>query len=689
MRLVERDLIGTLKRGIKKPPKVIARRIQSEINAELERFLAPRRSRSLTGAALLKGLGVESLEALWAGMRARPFVTQTRGISQQVYDFICPSDSGRITHAAEAAMANRVDLMGSGEIELGPKIDWHKDYKSGYRWPPEFFRNIDYANPGRPSDIKFPWELSRLQWLIPAGQAYLLTGDESYALKTREVLEDWIASNPYAFSVNWACTMEAAMRIFSWTWFFHVFAHSKAWSDSAFRSQFIKALYLHGEFTERHFEHSDINGNHCTADAAALVFAGLFFGSGAGPKRWLDSGWRILSEELPRQVFADGVDFEASVAYHRLILELFFLPALYRENCGLPVPDWYKQRVAAMAQFTAAYSRLDGATPLWGDSDNARVLPFGAQHLNDHRYLPGIVGAAWGVEGLKKQFSGSRAEIFWLLGERASSTLPLTDVPHEALKSQAFPEGGFYIMRNARDHVFIDCGPLGLGGRGGHGHSDCLSFEAVLDGVHLISDCGSYLYTASYEERNSFRSTAYHNTPQIDGEELNRFISPNHLWNLHNDAHPQVRRWESGDERDLFCGAHTGYQRLLEPVTPVREIKLEHKRHRLTVRDEFEGTGEHAVQVPLHLAPGVTAVQMGNGSLKLVCGDQTFTLEWNGSEHWNLEIGRGRVSPSYGLSVPVTRLLWRREGLVNIVALEIAIAPDGAVGKEESKSHGS
>ncbi len=35
-------------------------------------------------------------------------------------------------------------------------------------------------------------------------------------------------------------------------------------------------------------------------------------------------------------------------------------------------------------------------------------------------------------------------------------------------------------MRNNVDHVFIDCGPLGLAGRGGHGHNDCLAFEAVL-----------------------------------------------------------------------------------------------------------------------------------------------------------------------------------------------------------------
>ena len=63
-------------------------------------------------------------------------------------------------------------------------------------------------------------------------------------------------------------------------------------------------------------------------------------------------------------------------------------------------------------------------------------------------------------------------------------------------------------MAGGGDHVFIDAGPVGMKGRGGHGHNDCLSFEAVLDGVPLIVDSGAYVYTASVEWRNRFRSTA-------------------------------------------------------------------------------------------------------------------------------------------------------------------------------------
>jgi hypothetical protein len=72
-------------------------------------------------------------------------------------------------------------------------------------------------NPRDSSDVEVAWDLSRLQWLMPAGQAYLLTGEERYAEAVRAVLESWIDANPYAQTVNWSSTMEAALRILSWT----------------------------------------------------------------------------------------------------------------------------------------------------------------------------------------------------------------------------------------------------------------------------------------------------------------------------------------------------------------------------------------------------------------------------------------------------------------------------------------
>ena len=77
-----------------------------------------------------------------------------------------------------------------------------------------FFRDVQIQDLGRRSDIKVPWELSRLQWLAPVAQAYLIDGDEKYAEFARDVLESWMVSNPYARGPNWAVTMEPATDIY-------------------------------------------------------------------------------------------------------------------------------------------------------------------------------------------------------------------------------------------------------------------------------------------------------------------------------------------------------------------------------------------------------------------------------------------------------------------------------------------
>jgi hypothetical protein len=669
---VRKNLLGKLRRGVRKPPRVIARRIADEFRAEADRFLSPWHARRLTPDNLSRALGATDVDQVWTRLAARPYFSNIAGVHCADLEYACPNAVQRIKDAAAQVLAHRVDLLGSGPINIGTPIDWHCDFKTGHRWTPAYYRNIEYNNLDRSSDVKVPWEISRLQWLIPAGQAYLLTGHEYYAESVRDIVLDWIEANPYAHSVNWACTMEVALRILTFTWLFHVFQGSRAWRDESFRFRFLASVFMHAQFTERNLEGADINGNHFTADAAGLLFAGLFFGSGDAPARWAAMGWETLSDEQPRQVFMDGVDFEASVPYHRLVLELFLLPALYRMAVGLPIAEAYRARLESMARFTAAYTRSDGSVPLWGDADDARALPFGGQDINDHRYLIGLSAVCWKSEELRGAFSGPLDEVFWTFGRPACEWLSQRTTS-QTPRSTAFPQGGFYVMRNESDHVFIDCGPVGLAGRGGHGHNDCLSFEAVLQGTRLIGDCGAYLYTASAKERNLFRSTAYHNTPRVDGQEINRFIAWDNLWSLHDDAVPEVRHWTTGPDRDAFKGAHSGYRRLPGGVVPVREIILDHTAHALTIRDEFEGVGLHDVEIPLHLHPDVDAEQVAPGRVHLHANDKHFEVAWSDAHAWLFHIEPARVSSSYGVATGSKKLVWRRRG--PLVALEVRLSP--------------
>lgn len=649
-------------------PGSLARRLVSEALVELERFNAPRRAVRFDEAALLAATAADSIEALWHRIASRPWPTWLPTEANR--EAIPSAQRVAILARAERGRMGSVDLLGSGAVTLGSNVDWSMDYRTAVRWPAGYARRLEVLDLSRPSDVKFPWELSRMQWLIPVAQAYALTGDERFAASVRETIESWLAANQYASSVNWSVTMEVAIRTLTFTWFFHVMHDSTSWADRAFQSQFLRALYLHGDFIGRNLERSDVNGNHYTADAAGLVFAGLFFGQGDGPMRWAHLGWKILESEIDRQVSSDGVDFEMSTAYHRLVMELFLFPAMYLKRSGFTVPEFYRKRLTAMAQFVAAYSRPDGTIPLWGDADNGRALPFGTQPLNDHRYLVQLVSAAWDPPELRDVATGPTDERDWWFGPGSAPP----GGSHIQDRSIAFKDAGVYIMRTQRDHVFIDCGPVGLSGRGGHGHNDCLSLEVVLDGARLIVDTGTYVYTSSVEWRNRFRGTAFHNTPLIDGAEQNRFVRPEFLWLLQNDAHPSVELWEDGEETNLFRGSHSGYMRLPSPVRPVRTVVLHRSRHAVAITDAFIGAGLHSITVPYHLAPEVVIEREDDRSVVLRAAARRFILGWTSPAYWKMTTEPSWVSPSYGLKVPTQRIVFRRTG--HLATLGVVVTPE-------------
>ena len=662
-------IIALARRILKKSPRFIVARLFHEVHVRIERYRAPARGRKLLAKDISSLLGHENIGRTWDALAGRAYVAAPLDCGK--LEKLLPNERKRIIALAAKAVRHEVSLLGSGPVSLGDPIDWHLDYKTGIGWPPAYCASIEYNNLDQPSDVKFPWEMSRMQWMIPLAQAYLLTGDDRYAQKVRELLEHWIANNPYAGTIVWSCTMDVALRAITWTYFFHALNASPSWSDTGFRKLFLASLFSHGDFTARHLEKSDINGNHYTADAAGLVFLGLFFGDMPASKQWVERGWEILTSEILLQVYPDGVDFEASIPYHRPVQELFPLPAIYRQRLSLPVEDAYRERLLAMARFTAAYSRTNGSIPLWGDADDARTLPFKSYPINDHRYLVGIAGLALQDSELVRLSSGPRHEAAWLLGPDQAQQLP--ESPNYEVGSQAFNDGGFYIMRSKDSHIFFDCGPLGLAGRGGHGHNDLLSFSAVIEGVELVSDCGAYLYTADYRERNNFRSTAYHNTPIIDGQEINRFVRPDYLWFLENDAAFMVEDLDLGDSRDRVIASHTGYARLDDPVIVRRTIDFDHASSTLSVGDQFIASQDHLFEVPLHLAESVVAERETSSRLKLGAMGKIFSLDWESEGDWELVIGSGRISRSYGQAVKTTRLCWRRTGIAK--PLKIILRP--------------
>jgi hypothetical protein len=308
-----------------------------------------------------------------------------------------------------------------------------------------------------------------------------------------------------------------------------------------------------------------------------------------------------------------------------------------------------------MVEFVEAYTKPDGSIPLIGDADDGRVQKLGVQGINDHRYLLAAGAVLWGRGDFKRAAGQFRDEAFWLLGPDGARAFDRLDASDAPPASKAFQAGGFYVLRTGRAHVIIDCGEVGMHGRGGHGHSDITSLEVWLDGMNLVSDCGAYLYTSSREWRNRFRSTAFHNVVQVDGEELSRLVSPDHLWQLRDDARPRGVVWQWGDRADYFRGTHDGYGRLDPPVLVTREVLLDKKGPDILIRDSLEGAGARELRWRFHLDPAVTAEKDLDidHDVRLIVGgrDAWFQVVQPAAES-SVTIDEGWVSPSFGVHTP-------------------------------------
>ena len=669
---MKRSLLSLGIRALQTPLPILARRVVFEARGQMDRIYAPKRLLKFKTETLLQETGQKTIAELWECLAAKEFFCPTDLSTGVKFKHEFPHLTKTIINRAELAEQHTVDLLGSGPVNLGKHIDWCKDFKTDIRWPNVFFADIEYNNLELPSDVKVPWELSRMQWLIPVGMAYLLTSEEKYGRLVKEELLSWIQANPYGFSVNWSCTMEVALRIVTWTWFFHVFNSSESWQDTEFQDLFLRTLWLHGEFTSRHLEYAFINGNHYTADAAGLVFSGLFFGGKNKAAKWLDNGVKILEREILNQVSDDGVDFEGSIPYQRLITELFLYPAMFLTARGYKISRKYRDRLQAMADFIRCYSQPDGNCPLIGDADDGRMLPFGTQHINNHLYLVTAVQRFLSGKDYKPLDSDSDAEIFWLFGNTGGMKVC------DESESKDFALGGYYVMRHQKDYVFIDCAPIGTGGRGGHGHNDCLSFEAVLMGKKVITDSGAFIYTADYKARNLFRSTGSHNTPIVNKTEINRFIKPEYLWDLTYDAKPEVFSWKCDAEYDYLKAGHQGYRKLHPPVGLIREFLLQKGEHQILIHDLLRCENSFVVEFPFHIAPDLKVEKVGLTTFKLYDTTHTSFLHFkiSGNEgNVDITCSPTKISLSYGRTLNSTKIVVRFQARTGELLTALTVAP--------------
>lgn len=320
-------------------------------------------------------------------------------------------------------------------------------------------------------------------------------------------------------------------------------------------------------------------------------------------------GFALLSN-LPAKKLAvlTQPDFHHRKNVPRLRPEIWALHPVPGSDRLSPVPPWGWERLKRMADFTEALTRPDGNVTQFGDNDSGRFLVLGSGEKIRANNDPAV--PAWSLDhgsllaGIRTlvvdgshnaDIDDAAAEIiraFAGYGPTVRAATPVRSTPVSSsdigsaqvwadhiqcfektpqsgrwksrfsadasglldeIACQAFMGMGCFVFRSSRLYLAIRCGEIGICGLGAHAHCDQLGIELVLDGVDRVRDPGTFIYTASLEKRNAYRSATAHHVPRVAGREpANLNLGP---FDLRGAAEGECLYFGSKG----FIGRHAGY----------------------------------------------------------------------------------------------------------------------------------
>jgi hypothetical protein len=579
----------------------------------------------------------------------------------------------RTIREADAILDEGVVLLGRRFRPAAPDFDWLADPDRGRLWPAIVLDDADAVR-RVDADVKYVWEVNRHQFLVTLARAYLYGGQARHGAACVAMVRRWIDANQPGIGVNWASSLEVAVRSLSWAWALHFLLDTPALGDYD-RAVWLASLRRHRDHLAGHLSVYTDPTNHLIGEATALAVLAMWLPAWSESTRLRDLALCVLERELPRQVGPDGIDREQATSYQRFVLD-FALQALAvgRRN-GLSLPA-VADRARAMLDACETLAGTGGRTPRIGDGDDARGLPFFTDDPWDFEQVVATGRALLGDAPARREESA-----LWLAGD--PTVLKATPARPSRPRAELLQHGGYAVLRShthpGDDRLVFDVGPLGLPPHASHGHADLLSVLVDVGGEELLVDPGSFAYWDPGGRRDVFRATRAHNTVEVGGRDQADAFDPFKWLNL-----PRVawETYELNGDVDYVEAWHDGYKRLRPAVR--------HRRGVLSVAggwlviDWLEGRGRHRVARWFHAAPGTRLEVLDDATIQIVStsGHHALELRDVGGAGTRVERGTAPYSERYGTIVDAPAIHFVDDAALPALCVT-ALVPERADGRLE------
>lgn len=514
-----------------------------------------------------------------------------------------------------------------GNTHFGTSTEIHLLKGPDYgKWPDTFSYDLDYKQRDDLGDARTNWEKNRhFDWALLA-KAYYVSKDETYLKELTEKVEMWCEENPFLHGISWTSAMELAIRSINWM---YALAFLRAAGADNEKLQ-IGAINMVDYLTKHYSRYSSAN-NHLLVEATAIGIAGCAFHH----QEWKDLAIKILTEELDKQNYSDGVNKELSLHYQTFGMEAYLLMA------HVSGESRWNEMIRKECEYVAHAVWREKAVCEFGDDDEGKILDLQGGRLHQWEWVLQLGSLVTGER--YSNFENICENTRWLFSDEEIESIKRKPL-YDNTRSRCFEEGGNSFLRDKDDRILIgiDHAALGFGSIAAHGHADALSFQVLMDGESVFTDPGTYIYHCDLEHRDAFRKTINHNTVCIGGKDQSEMLGA-FLWGKRAEC--KLEHYASDDETDVLTASHDGYK----PIIHQRTFEWNKVDRKLRVKDAL--TEECEWVNTLMLGKDVSIMAHSEEWVELKSSNNRIKISVN-TPIDQLKIEDAEVSTEYGVKCP-------------------------------------
>jgi hypothetical protein len=393
-------------------------------------------------------------------------------------------------------------LLEHAQRELRQCFQFSMPWDMENTWISHTFENEINWNFQMYDDPEWTFMLSRNAFVLRLAQAFVLTGNKSYAKKAMEYITDFLINaeyNPSLENTSWR-SLDAGMRIMHWI---DAMTLLEAEQEPWFREGVAMHLqYLVSKDSSfLHFSNWGIIQN------AGLFKASLLLKN----KDTALLAQKRIVQSLIVQILPDGMQWEQSPLYQAEILSALLSMIRDAKQVRWTLDSTIITTARSMALYMLGSIKPNRHQFLQSDSDDTdiRDILTRASFLLEERELDIC------CYPVLEPYSCFFAKEKELIAFNTRKTQQPTFVSFGGMES-----GNIYL-RTGWDRYdsccHFRCGPLG----GGHGHADLLHIDVVSHGQDILVDSGRYTY-CNTEPRLLLKSSKNHSTLIVDGKEATK-----------------------------------------------------------------------------------------------------------------------------------------------------------------------